>query len=499
MTKRTLVPMALDEIAVADRNPKAHDAATLGKGMARFGFMEPVVLDERTGKLVAGHGRREELLRAHAAGEVAPEGIEVRKGKWFVPVVRGWSSRSDADALAAGIALNRVGEGMWDNAELAPILQDLSAIELGLDGIGFEAAEVERLVAFVAHEKEPDPETPNPDDHHGIRPPTKPRSKRGDVWQLGECLVMCGDCREVADVKRITAGLKVNLAFTSPPYAEQRDYDDESEFEPVPPDDYVAWFKPVAANMAKVLAPDGSWFVNIKPPGRELDTHLYVFDLVIAHVRKWGWHFATEFSWERNGVPKQVAKRFKNQFEPIYQFTRGEWKIRPENVRHITTNAVISLGKGSGDTSWKEKQGDGGVIPEGRRARARKHPESGLMSAAQGTNHQPGDALGDGFAFPGNRLPTFSGSHEATGHAAAFPVGLPAWFIRAYTDAGDVVLDPFAGSGSSIIAAHREGRIGLGLEISPKYVDLICERFQRATDIVPIRNGRKVNFIKEKP
>jgi hypothetical protein len=116
----------------------------------------------------------------------------------------------------------------------------------------------------------------------------------------------------------------------------------------------------------------------------------------------------------------------------------------------------------------------------------------------QGTNWAPGEAQAAGWAYPGNRLPTFSGTHTATGHSAAFPVGLPAWFVRAYSDPGDVVFDPFVGSGSTILAAASECRVGLGVELSPGYCDVICRRFQEATGTVPRRLGaaRPTSFIR---
>ena len=99
-------------------------------------------------------------------------------------------------------------------------------------------------------------------------------------------------------------------------------------------------------------------------------------------------------------------------------------------------------------------------------------------------------------AYPSNRLPTFTGSHTATGHAAAYPVGLPAFLTKLFTDPGDHVLDPFVGSGSTILAAHAEGRIGHGIELSPGYVDVACRRWQQTTGIVPIleATGREHDF-----
>ena len=65
-------------------------------------------------------------------------------------------------------------------------------------------------------------------------------------------------------------------------------------------------------------------------------------------------------------------------------------------------------------------------------------------------------------------------------HQAAFPVGLPTFFIKAYSDPGDLIFDPFLGSGTTMIAAEKEGRIACGMEISPKYVAVILQRCKDA-------------------
>jgi len=111
------------------------------------------------------------------------------------------------------------------------------------------------------------------------------------------------------------------------------------------------------------------------------------------------------------------------------------------------------LGKGAGDTNAAKRQGH--------------------VSAIYGND------IAAGMAYPGNRLPTFQSA--ALGHPAAYPVGLPEFFIKAYSDEGDVVYDPFMGSGSTLIAAEKNGRIACGLELSPKYVDLIICRWQEFT------------------
>ncbi|MGH3168263.1 MAG: DNA-methyltransferase [Trebonia sp.] len=110
-----------------------------------------------------------------------------------------------------------------------------------------------------------------------------------------------------------------------------------------------------------------------------------------------------------------------------------------------------------------------------------------MISDVQGTAKDAGEFIAAGMAYPGNRLPTYAGTHEATGHAAAFPVGLPAFFVKAYTDPGDTVFDPFMGSGSTLIAAHQENRTAYGCEISPAYCDVIARRFQAFADVKPER------------
>lgn len=157
--------------------------------------------------------------------------------------------------------------------------------------------------------------------------------------------------------------------------------------------------------------------------------------------------------------------------------------MRPEAVRHESDDVPRAGGKGSGNTTWKTAHGKGqqSVQESFGGAKKRRNGTSELMSDVQGTARDVGEYIGPGMAYPGNRLPTFSGSHEAFGHAAAFPVGLPDFFIRAFTDEGDVTFDPFMGSGSTLIASHKNNRVSFGMEISPTYCDVIVKRWEEFT------------------
>ena len=512
----------LDSLVLLDTNPNVGDVEAVRKSYRRFGQRKPIVVRSSDRMIEAGN------TQYKAALEEGWDSIAVL----FV-------DDDEATSLAFALADNRTADlGTTDDDVLAAVLQIVMESEEGEALAAAASYSTDDLLAIIQANEPPD------DGLADIVPTEAPVvTQKGDLWLLGPHRMMCGDCREPGDVSTLLDGHQINLAFTSPPYADRREYDASSGFVPIKPEVYVDWFAPVAANVADHLAEDGSWFVNIKaqvtPDG--LDTELYVLDLVLAHARQWGWHFCTELMWERAGVPKRVRRRFKNQFEPIYQFARNDWKMRPEAVRHASDNVPVTHGPGAGDTNWSKWQGQPGGSLQSAPGKPRYtgpmmnvQGDEEKASRPLGTDIKPGLAypgnristertgrrgsthvhteetqgsvtdwrVGDAeWAYPGNRLPTFAGSHEATGHSAAFPVGLPEFFVRAYTDPGDTVYDPFMGSGSTILAAHQTGRLGFGMELSPRYVDIICKRFQRVTGILPVRasDGTTVDFLADGP
>jgi hypothetical protein len=145
--------LPLDQVVPATRNPKRHDLDGIRRSIDRFGFTEPALLDERTGQLVAGHGRHEALSAIREAGQHPPTGVQVDDtGAWLVPVVRGWSSRSDAEAEGYLVASNRWSElGGWDDAALAALLADVAAADEDLlAATGYDHGDLERLIGAQA-------------------------------------------------------------------------------------------------------------------------------------------------------------------------------------------------------------------------------------------------------------------------------------------------------------------------------------------------------------
>lgn len=94
---------------------------------------------------------------------------------------------------------------------------------------------------------------------------------------------------------------------------------------------------------------------------------------------------------------------------------------------------------------------------------------------------------GDGMAYPSNVVDVPAGNMDGDvdTHSAAFPIALPDFFVRAYSDPGDVWLDTFLGSGTTIVAAHNNQRVGLGIEKLPKYLAVILERLQEVVGVTP--------------
>jgi DNA modification methylase len=439
----------VDRLKPWARNPRKNDAAVdrVVESIRRFGFGAPLLARAADGEIIAGHTR----LRA-----------ALKLGLRQVPVR--YLELDPADAHLLALADNKLGElSEWDDIALGKLLAELRAEDVNLtDGIGFSDEEIRRLIASPATAEEgagssagqEEPPLPDPTDallqKWGVEP--------GQIWVIQgrrgtTQRLLCGDCRRPEDVARVLDGRKINVAFTSPPYAAQREYDEASGFKPIPPDAYVDWFDAVQANVRDHLAPDGSWFVNIKEHCEEGQRVLYVKDLTLAHVRRWGWLFVDELAWVRKGVPGGWPNRFKTGWEPIFHFSLERTiKFRPEAVSHKTEHAF--------DYS-----------PHTSRSRS----GSGLL----GTD--PHGGYREGLARPTNVIEVNArpGDYDPA-HPAQFPVGLPEFFLRAYSDPGDVVLDVFAGAGTTLLAAEQAGRAGYGIEIAPRYCAVILERLASA-------------------
>ena len=433
------------------RNARTHSdeqIAQIAASIAEFGFNNPVLVDTACG-IIAGHGR---LMAAR------------KLGLDQVPVIV-LDHLSETRKRAYILADNRISDNAgWDDEILRGELGELKDEDVDLALLGFSEDEVAGLLADVAPEvAASEGETPE----EIPETPLEPVTRSSDVWIIGKHRLICGDCRDFGVIQRLLGDAKVNLVVTSPPYATQREYDPASGFKPVPPEEYVAWFRDVAANIQAILAQDGSYLLNIKEHAADGERHLYVKDLVIAHKRQWGWRFVDEFCWRKtdNGVPGGWNNRFKNAFEPVFHFCRQqEIKFRPKAVGHASGDCFDYSPENP-----KSRSGSG-LLGTGARG-----------NAAGNADADDSDGRHEGIARPSNVIEVKTESSQGS-HSAPFPRALAGFFIKAFSDPGDTVFDPFLGSGTTMAAAQVLDRVGLGCEISPAYCDVILRRIEHLAE-----------------
>ena len=306
------------------RNSRTHSDAQVAQVAAsirEFGWTNPILVDGE-GVIIAGHAR---LLAAR------------KLGMEEVPVIV-LAHLTPLQQRALVIADNKLAlNAGWDEETLRAEIESLQEDGFDLDVVGFSDEEIRILLAGNAGDPEADAGASGEDETPEA--PVNPVSRTGDIWVIGRHRIICGDCRDSGTVAQLLDGARANVVITSPPYATQREYDPASGFKPVPPEEYSDWFRDVAANIAAILAADGSYFLNIKEHADDGERSLYVKDLVIAHRRQWGWRFVDEFCWRKtdNGVPGGWGNRFKNAWEPVFHFCRQpEIKFRPQAVGHVS-------------------------------------------------------------------------------------------------------------------------------------------------------------------
>lgn len=261
----------------------------------------------------------------------------------------------------------------------------------------------------------------------------------------------------LGDSKKILKKLpdnSVDLIITSPPYADQR----KGTYGGIHPDKYVEWFLPVTKELLRVLKPTGTFILNIKEKVVEGERSTYVMELIIE-MRKQGWLWTEEFIWhKKNSYPGKWPNRFRDAWERLLQFNKnkkfhmyqdevmvpmGDWaKSRLKNLSatdKTRDNSKVGSGFGKNISNWL--------------TRDKAYPDNVLHLATECSNKK---------------------------HSAAFPEELPEWFIKLFSKEHDTVLDPFMGSGTTIVVAKRMKRNSVGIDIVPEYYKMVKEQVKPA-------------------
>jgi DNA modification methylase len=273
---------------------------------------------------------------------------------------------------------------------------------------------------------------------------TSPESQHDLLRQVLDDGVTHGDA---LDWLSMLPARSVDLFFTSPPYADARAYSR------IHPDHYVEWFLPFAKTMLDVTADTGSLVINIKNRVANRGAlrgqrHPYVYELVLA-MQQMGWRWIETYIWAKpNAVPGRFGPRTKDSFEYVYHFARGP---KP----YFDLNAVRVPYKAD-EAEIKRRKAD---------RLGRRNTDAGF-----GRDRTKTYLLGG--ADPGNvvSVPQSYNQHRGVAHTAAMPEGLAEFFIRATCPPNGIVIDPFAGGGTTTVVARRLGRRAGGFEIHEEFV-----------------------------
>lgn len=353
-----------------------------------------------------------------------------------VPVV--WVDVDDERALRILLADNRTSDlGTYDDAELAELLKNLAAGQDGLVGTGYDAAALDALLDDIASkngDEEPlrDPEPSAPEKAlavWGVKP--------GDVWSAGDQRIVCGDSTDAASYDALgVAEASVALLLTDPPYGV--DYQQGHRFSP-----HKGWTKVQQDAYQRRRRQDGLTVPNDSlgaTATRELLND--ALGLAVKRLRPGGAFYVCSPA---------------GDMELTFRLALIDVGL-PLRQSIVWVKDVFAFGRQ--DYHWRH--------------------ESILYGWREGAAHYFVDdrTLHTVWEEPRPKV-----SHE---HPTMKPVTLMARAIRNSTHRGEAVLDPFCGSGSTLLACHQLGRAGRGIELEPGYVAVTLSRLQ-AIGLEPVK------------
>ena len=253
------------------------------------------------------------------------------------------------------------------------------------------------------------------------------------------------------DLLRATASNSVDLIITSPPYSDMKTYIDDSG---IHPDKYVEWFMPFIKEVERVMKPTGSFILNINDRVVDRFRHPYVFDLISEMHKQTGLKMFERLFWNKmKGLPN--ARRFGDRVEFVFWFVKSKdftFKIDEMRVPY-TDGAVKRMKKPIKDRFVRDGE----------------------------TEEVKGWAPNEKGALPPTLVTICSETKRiADTHVAVFPVPLVEYFIKGASNEGDLVLDIFAGTGTTGVACKHLNRVFRGFELQKEYVDIATKRIADA-------------------
>ena len=428
----------IDDLKPFKKNPKKHpehQLEMLKKSMGEFGWTNPILIAQDN-MIIAGHARHE-VAKQLGLGEVPTIFIDLPYEK----------------AVAYVVADNRLAElADQDDSLLSELLKEVAELpDFDMEAVGFSEEAFDELLESIQPATEITEDEPP-------EPPEEPVTHRGDVWVLGRHKLMCGDSTDEVDVAKLMDGAKAHLLITSPPYWVGMEYETQkSELEI---DEFIknivhSWTDFMMVDYGRIVINTGTAAIHRIDKKRKVEV-LPLIDKWQAHLKQRGWLARHYRIWAKGGdLPASIS--------PKTDVVDQHWE-------HICTFEHQDTEYSYIGTFWS---------PAGEQ---RGQEKISTKWAQQGVwNDVRGDRAAGGK------------------HCAAFPVEIPARNIRLYTKQNEICIDPFCGAGTSIVGAEQLNRICYGMELGPKYCDVIIQRYVNFTGNNQItRNGEPYEWIGEK-
>jgi DNA modification methylase len=262
------------------------------------------------------------------------------------------------------------------------------------------------------------------------------------------------DCR---DGLRDLADESIDLVITSPPYADLKTYGDDGG---IPADKYVEWFMPIVMEVFRVLKPTGSFLLNLNDKVEGGFRHPYVFHLISAIHSQTKFKMFERLVWNKmKGLPN--ARRFGDRIEFVFWFVKGKgFTFNLDEMRvpysEVSLNRMKNPIKARFSRTLADEEGYKDWSP---------HPKGALPTTLVSISSEV--------------------KRIADTHLAVFPVALVEYFIKGATKEGDLVLDIFAGTGTTGVACATLNRRFLGMEKQKDYVEIATRRISSASTDPP--------------
>lgn len=425
-----------------DLQPGDPDYEKLKRSIQEFGLVEPIVFNERTGYVVGGH-QRLKVLQDLGWSEVPVSVVDLDPEK----------------EKALNVALNKI-EGDWDNFKLKELLEELDTGAFDITITGFDEEEIEDLMTQFYVEEETEVKEDNFDPDKAAEEVEEPITKPGDVWLLGRHRLMCGDSTNVDDVLRLMGGKQADMIFTDPPY--NVDYEgsngkkikndnmEDSAFYQFLYDAFVA--------MYTVLKEGGPIYV--------------------CHADSEGLNFRKAFK-DAGFLMKQCLIWVKNSL--VLGRQDYHWKHEP----------ILYGWKPGAAHAWYGGRKQDTVVEEDVDLVIQKECDHFVLSFSNGIKSVMVKVPSYEIVFSGDDSDSTTWRIEKpkknADHPTMKPIALCARAIQNSSKPGELVLDPFGGSGSTLIACEQTGRTCFTMEFDPIYCDVILRRFEEFTGQKAVR------------